>query len=137
MLARWRSCAPGLVPMPDPLVAPGGLVCPSSALEAGGLGARFAVMHRGEVAAAFAVRFSGRIHGYLNRCAHVPIEMDWQPGRFFDVSGLYLVCATHGALYAPESGACLGGRCNGKGLTAIPLIERDGGIYLESENSRG
>jgi nitrite reductase/ring-hydroxylating ferredoxin subunit len=31
---------------------------------------------------AFAVRFEGRVYAYLNRCAHVPIELDWLPGRF-------------------------------------------------------
>jgi nitrite reductase/ring-hydroxylating ferredoxin subunit len=60
----------------------------------------------------------------------VPVELDWQHGEFFDDSKLYLICATHGALYAPESGHCLGGRCNGKGLEPVSVIERDGLIYL-------
>ena len=62
--------------------------------------------------AAFVVRFMAGPP--LNRCGHIPVELDWQPGEFFDHSGLYLICATHGALYAPETGHCLGGRCNGK-----------------------
>jgi len=70
------------------------------------------------------------VHAYLNRCGHVPVELDWQHGEFFDDSKLYLICATHGALYAPESGQCLGGRCNGRGLTKLPVEERDGNIYL-------
>ena len=111
------------------------LICESAALADGGTGVRFEV-NGGEVpASAFAVRFGGKVHAYLNRCGHLPVEIDWQKGRFFDMSGLYLVCATHGALYAPESGRCLGGRCNGKGLVNVPVVERDGGIYLiESES---
>jgi len=121
--------------MAEAMVEPGAPICSSDALIDGGDGVRFQVQLVREVASAFAVRSRGRVHGYLNRCAHVPVELDWQPGRFFDTSGLYLVCATHGALYAPESGACLGGRCNGRGLTAVPLVERDGVVYLkESEN---
>lgn len=110
------------------------LICTSDALVDGGDGVRFEVQWRGAVEPAFAIRYQGRVHAYLNRCGHVPIEIDWQPGRFFDHSGLYLVCATHGALYAPESGACLGGRCDGKGLRALAVREADGCVYLiESE----
>jgi phosphoglycolate phosphatase len=51
---------------------------------------------------AFAVRFRGRVAAYLNRCGHVPVELDWQPNEFFDDSKLYLICATHGALVFPS-----------------------------------
>lgn len=110
------------------------LICESTALVDGGDGVRFEVQWMGAAEPAFAIRYQGRVHAYLNRCSHVPVEIDWQPGRFFDHSGLYLVCATHGALYAPESGACLGGRCKGKGLRALAVSEREGCVYLiESE----
>jgi len=88
----------------------------------------------GERAAAFVIRYRGRAHAYLNRCGHVPVELDWQPGEFFDVARIYLVCATHGALYDPASGKCLGGRCNGRGLVALPVEERDGQLFLIEEN---
>lgn len=106
------------------------LICASSDLAEGGDGVRFEVVHSGETAPAFVVRHRGRAVGYLNRCGHVPVEIDWQAGKFFDHSGLYLICATHGALYAPESGRCLGGRCNGVGLKPVAVVERDGSIYL-------
>lgn len=106
------------------------LICAGADLTDGGDGVRFRVLHRGRDEPAFAVRFRGRVHGYLNRCSHVPVEIDWQEGKFFDFSGLYLVCTTHGALFAPESGACLGGRCNGIGLVRLDLVERDGQVYL-------
>lgn len=79
---------------------------------------------------AFAVRYQGRVHAYLNRCGHIPVELDWQHGRFFDGGGLYLICATHGALYDPATGHCVGGRCNGRGLTPLPVTEREGTVYL-------
>ncbi|MDP2834773.1 MAG: Rieske 2Fe-2S domain-containing protein [Pseudomonadota bacterium] len=109
-------------------------ICPSAAIEEGGGGFRFAVDWHGTRAAAFVIRHLGRAHAYLNRCGHVPVELDWQPGEFFDSSRLYLVCATHGALYDPASGACLGGRCEGRGLVVLPIEERDGHIYLLKEN---
>jgi len=106
------------------------LICPGTDLVDGGEGIRFEMDGaRGQVPA-FVVRYHGKVYGYLNRCAHVPMEMDWQKGRFFDHSGRYLICATHGALYAPESGRCLGGRCNGNGLKSLPLIEHDNNIFL-------
>lgn len=106
------------------------LICASGELVDGGDGVRFETEWQGAAEPAFAVRYRGRVYAYLNRCAHVPIEIDWQPGRFFDFSGLYLVCAVHGALYAPESGACVGGRCNGKGLRPLVVTEREGRVYL-------
>jgi hypothetical protein len=60
-------------------------------------------------------------------CARTP---DLRPGRFFDFAGLYLMRSTHGALYAPERGACLGGRCNGKGLRPLVVNGKDGRVYL-------
>lgn len=112
------------------MVARERLICHSEDLPERGDGLRFEVDWMGGREPAFAVRYGGRVHAYLNRCSHVPMELDWQPGRFFDVAGLYLVCGTHGALYAPESGACVGGRCNGKGLRPLVVDERDGCVYL-------
>lgn len=63
-----------------------------------------------------------------------PSKLDWQPGEFFDDSRLYLICSVHGALYAPESGRCLSGRCQGKGLKALAVEERDGTVYLCQKN---
>jgi nitrite reductase/ring-hydroxylating ferredoxin subunit len=111
------------------------LICASADLDEASAGVRFEVSLRGEVAPAFAVRYRGRVYGYLNRCAHVPVEMDWQPGEFFDYSRLYLICSVHGALYDPTDGSCLLGRCQGRGLTPVPMLERDGAVYfLESNN---
>lgn len=104
-----------------------------SELVDGGSGIRFEVARCGALEPAFVIRFRGQVHGYVNRCGHVPVELDWQPGEFFDTSGLYLICATHGALYAPDSGRCVGGRCAGKGLIPLTIFERDGQVFLKEE----
>lgn len=110
------------------------LLCASSELVDGGTGLRFELIWQNEQAPAFVIRHRGRVHAYLNRCAHVPVELDWQAGEFFDYARLYLLCATHGALYDPATGACLGGRCAGRGLVVLPVAERDGHVYLIEEN---
>lgn len=108
------------------------LICPSSELGDGGSGVRFRVQleHEAETTPAFAIRFRGKVYAYLNRCAHIGVEMDWMEGEFFDDSGLYLICSTHGATYEPESGFCTGGPCKGKSLQQLEIEERDGNIYL-------
>ena len=37
------------------------------------------------------------------------MEMDWQPDRFFDDTGRWLLCGTHGAVYQPDTGECAAG----------------------------
>jgi nitrite reductase/ring-hydroxylating ferredoxin subunit len=105
-------------------------VCPSAALVDGGDGVRFEVWRGGTAHAAFAIRYEGRVHAFLNRCAHVGVELDWQPGRFFDADGMVLICSTHGALYDPATGACLGGPCRGAGLVPVAVAEVDGEVIL-------
>ncbi|MBY4896353.1 Rieske 2Fe-2S domain-containing protein [Cupriavidus sp. AU9028] len=104
-------------------------LCAAEALTDGGAGVRFDVMVRGRNVGAFVVRYDGAVHGYLNQCAHVPMELDWQEGQFFESSGLYLMCATHGAIYAPDSGLCVGGPCRGASLVKLRVEERDGAVY--------
>ena len=105
------------------------LVCDSDAVLDGGRGVRFAVHAFGGAGTGFVIRQHGKPYAYLNRCAHVPIELDWAEGEFFESSGLYLMCATHGAIYVPESGYCAGGPCKGGRLHPISLREEAGQIF--------
>jgi nitrite reductase/ring-hydroxylating ferredoxin subunit len=107
------------------------LICPSGVLADSGKGVRFEVEYFGELAPAFVVRKDGRPHGYLNRCGHVAMELDWQEGVFFDFDGRDLLCSTHGATYETSSGRCVGGPCNGTPLVKLKLEERDGMIYFK------
>ena len=105
------------------------LICQGSDLVDSGDGLRFELNCGGVPTQAFAVRFQGRVYAYLNRCGHMPMELDWIQGKFFDGEGLLLVCSTHGALYEPDSGRCLGGPC-ANGLVSIDVEEIDGMVYL-------
>jgi nitrite reductase/ring-hydroxylating ferredoxin subunit len=114
------------------------VICASSALVDGGRGVRFALVRHGASRSAFAIRYDGRARAYLNSCAHIPVELDWLEGEFFDRSGLYLICATHGATYDPANGHCIMGPCKGQRLIALTVEERDGRVYLtERENQDG
>ena len=106
-------------------------LCETSDLVDGGHAVPFDVIYAGQTCRAFAVRFEGLPQAYLNRCTHVAMELDWQPNRVFDESGQWLLCASHGAAYRPDTGACAGGPCRG-GLVKIGLLEQDGIVYWQS-----
>ncbi len=112
------------------------LICASTDLADGGDGVRFEIEVDGRPEPAFAVRYAGRVYAYLNRCAHMPMELDWKPGKFFDAWGLHLICSTHGATYAPDTGRCVRGPCFEEGLVSIPVEERDGRVFVKG-NSYG
>ena len=108
-------------------------ICDSADLIEGGKGIRFPVAAFNEDTTGFVVLYNNVAHAYLNRCAHVPIELDWTEGEFFESSGLYLMCSTHGAIYAPESGQCLGGPCRGGRLRTIRVIEKDNRVFWQPD----
>ncbi len=80
-------------------------------------------------ARAFALRFDGKVVAYMNRCAHVPSEMDWQRGEFLDADRRWILCSVHGAAYEPADGHCVGGPCGRGRLMPIATEERDGIVY--------
>jgi len=108
-------------------------ICTSDALLDGGTGVRFPVAAFGSAATGFAVRHGGKVYAYLNRCAHAPVELDWFKGEFFESSKLHLMCSTHGAIYAPDTGACAGGPCRGGKLRPITVSEIDDKVYWQPD----
>ena len=84
----------------------------------------------GEIAG-FLVNVDGLHHAYVNRCRHVPMELDWVENQFFTDDGAYLQCATHGALYLPDTGECVAGPPCGRSLVRIALTIQDGVIRGE------
>ena len=107
-------------------------ICASDALAERGEGVRFELAHRGGAVPAFVLRVDGRPVAYLNQCAHVPVELDWNPGRFLDDTGTVIVCATHGAVYDAADGSCVGGPCRGRGLRPLPCRETDGWVEVQA-----
>ncbi|QBC44988.1 Rieske (2Fe-2S) protein [Iodobacter fluviatilis] len=102
---------------------PDRVLCQSGDLLERGLAQRFTLQWGGRERSAFVLRYDGRVYAYINECAHIPIEMDFNPGDLFDLSRSWLVCSTHGAYYAPNTGLCLGGPCPGRKLISLPVRE--------------
>jgi len=111
-------------------IPPGALpLCASTELAERGHARVFDILLWRRPARAFALRFDGRVVAYLNRCVHVPTEMDWQPGEFLDSEHEFIICSTHGAVYEPLTGRCAGGPCGRGRLTVIDVEERDGLVH--------
>ena len=106
-------------------------LCNSHDLVEGGQAVPFDINYAGQTCRAFAVRYQAQPHAYLNRCTHVAMELDWQPNRVFDDAGQWLLCASHGAAYEPDTGHCASGPCHG-GLVKIVLSENAGTVYWHS-----
>jgi nitrite reductase/ring-hydroxylating ferredoxin subunit len=103
-------------------------LCRSDELVERGKGVVFDVMLWRQPVRAFALRIDGRVVAYINRCAHVPSELDWNPGEFLDAERTTIVCAVHGAQYSPSSGHCLGGPCGRGRLMPLDVSESDGDV---------
>ncbi len=104
-------------------------VCASAELAERGNAVLFDVLHFREAAHGFALRFDGQVVAYLNRCVHVPTQMDWQPGEFLDSGREFILCSIHGAAYDPHTGRCVAGPCGRGRLTVLQVEERDGEVY--------
>jgi len=115
-------------PSADALERPERL-CASADLVERGRAHVWDLLHSGRPARGFALRFDGRVVAYLNRCQHVPAEMDWQPGEFLDLERRHILCSLHGATYEPADGRCVGGPCAGARLHVLCVEERDGQVY--------
>ena len=98
--------------------------CPASLL-APGQSARFRLRCGDRNVEGFVVNHEGRFFAYVNRCAHTGTTLDWWPNEFFTEDGRHLICATHGAVYLPDTGLCIAGPCPGASLTPLP-IAREG-----------
>jgi nitrite reductase/ring-hydroxylating ferredoxin subunit len=103
-------------------------LCASVNLAERGRAHVFDLQEFGLPAIGFALRFDGQVVGYLNRCAHVPTELDWQPGEFLDSQREWIICSIHGALYRPSDGRCVAGPCAGRALKPLRIEERDGRV---------
>ena len=104
-------------------------LCRSDELAERGDGVVFDVTLWRQPARAFALRIDGKVVAYINRCAHVPTELDWNPGQFLDAERTTIVCSVHGAQYSPQSGHCLGGPCGRGRLMPIVVSESGGQVH--------
>ncbi len=79
----------------------------------------------------FVVKKDGDVFAYENSCPHAGINLEWQDDDFLDIEKNHIQCSVHGALFKIENGDCLGGPCNGEGLTEVKIeVDEDGNILL-------
>ena len=69
----------------------------------------------------FVVRHGQTVRGYIDRCPHAGMPLAMAPDRFLTREGDLILCASHGALFRPEDGTCVGGPCAGKSLSPWPV----------------
>eukprot|EP00466_Bigelowiella_natans_P014828 jgi/Bigna1/126113/aug1.2_g821 len=73
-------------------------------------------------------------YGYINKCPHARLPLEWFPDRFMSEDNEFLQCSSHGALFEVETGLCVGGPCVGKSLMRLPLTVNDGEeVFLEAK----
>lgn len=113
-------------PNPDPIEAVD--LCAADALVERGRAHVWDVLLADGPATAFALRVDGAPVAFINRCAHVAAEMDWNPGEFLDASRNYIVCSIHGAEYEADSGRCAGGPCGRASLHKLDVREAAGTV---------
>lgn len=78
----------------------------------------------------FVVNHRGRFRAYVNSCRHMVTPLDFVRYQFFTEDGRHLACATHGALYEPDTGLCVEGPCKGLSLHGLPVVVDRGAIIV-------
>jgi nitrite reductase/ring-hydroxylating ferredoxin subunit len=68
--------------------------------------------------------------GYVNACPHQGVWLNIGAGEFFTADRKSLKCGRHGAIFAVDSGLCLGGPCQHQSLEPIALAVIDGDVCL-------
>jgi nitrite reductase/ring-hydroxylating ferredoxin subunit len=67
------------------------------------------------------VRWGRQVFGYVNKCPHDGVNLDWERNQFLDPNGIRLMCGKHGALFELGTGMCMDGPCKGRSLTPVAL----------------
>lgn len=106
----------------------------SEDLQEKSTGLRFSIPQLGEHATGFVIRYNEKAYAYVNQCAHMPVELDWNEGDFFTVAKDFLICATHGAHYEPNTGHCVYGPCKGKQLQPLSVTEENERIIIHLDD---
>lgn len=69
----------------------------------------------------FVTRSGDAVTGWVDRCPHAGMPLAIIQDRYLTREGDLILCASHGALFRPHDGACIGGPCAGQALTPWPV----------------
>lgn len=78
----------------------------------------------------FVVRRGERAFGYIDRCPHAGLPLATFGDRYLTREGDLILCSSHGALFRPETGLCIGGPCAGRSLWPWPVEVKDGAVVV-------
>ncbi|MDA9419223.1 MULTISPECIES: Rieske (2Fe-2S) protein [Bradyrhizobium] len=76
------------------------------------------------------VRWGKKVLGYVNKCPHNSVKLDWEQNQFLDSCGTRLMCGKHGSTFELGTGRCVEGPCEGRALTPIALAVLEGDICI-------
>ncbi len=76
------------------------------------------------------VRWGRQVFGYVNKCPHDGVKLDWERNQFLDPNGIRLMCGKHGALFDLGTGMCVDGPCKGRALQQVAVSVLDGDICV-------
>lgn len=74
------------------------------------------------------VRVGDLVHGYVNHCPHAGHRLNFHPDRFLTPDRGLILCLSHGALFAKETGRCVSGPCAGEALKRVPVVVESGEV---------
>ena len=69
----------------------------------------------------FVVRRGDAVHGYVDRCPHMGLPLAQVLDGYLSPRGDLIACSWHSALFAIDTGLCVGGPCTGGRLTGWPV----------------
>ena len=81
----------------------------------------------------FVVRRGESVRAYVNFCPHAGFPLNWHPDGFLSPAAPLILCSMHGALFDIETGACVAGPCDGKGLRPLHVRVTRGYVLLADD----
>ncbi|WP_076073139.1 Rieske (2Fe-2S) protein [Sphingomonas montana] len=98
------------------------------ALIADGAARNFVLQLRAGRFHGFVVRQGADLFGYVDRCPHMGVPLAKELDDYLTPRGDLIACSWHSALFAIDTGLCVGGPCTGQRLTPWPVTVVDGTI---------
>jgi len=76
-------------------------------------------------------RLNGAVVAYVNACPHQFLPLDLRQSDILSTDAAHLMCSNHAALFRLSDGVGTAGEGLGCALSAIPVVLRDGGIWIK------
>ena len=78
----------------------------------------------------FLVRDAAGVRAFANLCPHQGHRLNLDENDFLIPDGSLISCASHGALFRLEDGACISGPCTGRYLRHLECRVNEGEIWV-------